>query len=240
MGFILRRSSMDNRNMKKVNQWFIVVCFLVQVLACRNDVHLFENETLISSGDTIVTAGDYLKALEVTKTGYPNRFLRNKDAFKAVKLRLLSQMIEELIIAKVAHEKQITITDEELEDAVDDIKKDYPEGVFEEMLVENAVTERLWTQRLKKRLLMEKVLSMEIDSKISVSSTDMSAYYEEHAGAIDEEFENSEDEQKVYDRILNRMKLEKKQDAYQEWIDRKKADYSIEVNPKIWEKILDS
>jgi hypothetical protein len=226
--------------MKILYLWLVVFLFAGQMTACRNDVHLFENDVLISSGETVITVGEYQKALEVTKTGYPEKLIRNKDAFKALQIRLLSQMIEELIIEKVAEEKHIRIPENEFRAAVDEIKKDYPEGVFEEMLLENAITNKLWEDRLRKRLLMEKVLDAEFDSKINISTSDMTSYYEQHADTIESEFEDSEDEQKVYDRILKRMKLEKKQGAYQEWIDRKKADYSIEVNQKIWEKILGS
>lgn len=218
----------------------VLFAALVLIASCHNgtDMQMVENEPLITAGDTVITVGDYLKALEITKTAYSHHVLKNKEAFKAIQTRLLSQMIEELVITKIAKEKNITISDEEFKAEETDIKKDYPDGVFEDLLLENAVTNSLWESRLEKQLLMKKVLDAEFDSKITISPEDMKEYYEQNATDIQSEFDEGQDEKDVYDRIIKRMKMEKKQAAYQSWIDRKKADYSIEVNQKIWEKVL--
>ncbi|GAB6096350.1 hypothetical protein JCM14469_26030 [Desulfatiferula olefinivorans] len=230
---------MKEKNMARPRLLQALLLMLVIITACREREGLFEYQPLISSGRTVITVNDYLKALEVTKTAYPHALIVKNEAFKTIKTRLLSQLIEELVIMKSAEEKQITVSDTEFKAEVEAIKKDYPEGVFEEMFIENAMTERLWETRLRQRMLMEKVLEAELDGGISVSPEDMTRYYEENAAVIEEEFDHGQDEAEVYDRILKRMKLEKKQAAYQAWIDRKKSDYSIEVNQKIWEKILD-
>ncbi|MBU1169252.1 MAG: SurA N-terminal domain-containing protein [Proteobacteria bacterium] len=229
--------------MKKMHLYPVTLSFVILLVlftACHDDIQLFENEPLITSGSTVITVGDYMNALEVTKTAYPHSVIVEKESFTTIKTRLLSQMIEELVIMKIAQEKNIKISDEEFKTALDDIKKDYPEGVFEEMLLENAITNHLWETRLRNRLLMQKVQDAEFDSKISISPENMKEYYEKNAKDIESEFDEEQDEGDVYDRIIKRMRMEKKQGAYQTWIDQKKADYSIEVNQKIWEKILGS
>lgn len=230
---------MKDKTMGQARFLPVLLLIIVFFIGCPNRHGLSEQQPLISAGETVITVDDYLKALEVTKTAYPHALIVKNEAFKTIKTRLLSQMIEELVIMKTAAEKQITISDSDFAAEVESIKKDYPEGVFEDMLIENAMTERLWESRLRKRMLMEKVLDAELDASIIVSPEDMTRYYEENAAVIEAEFDNGQDEAEAYDRILRRMKMEKKQDAYQAWIDRKKSDYSIEVNQKIWEKILD-
>lgn len=228
--------------MRHIRYIAIMVVLCIGAIACRESITTFENEPLITSGETIITVGDYTQALEIAKTAYSHRLLRQQEELKAIKTRLLAQMIEELVIEKVAKEKNIILSDDEFKKALDDIKKDYPEGEFENMLVENAITNRLWETRMRKRLLMEKVLDAEFSSKISITADDMDDYYEKHKDEIQTEFDNEETEEdasELYDRMIRQMKMEKKQSAYQEWMDKKKADYSIEVNQKIWEKILD-
>lgn len=228
--------------MSHIRYFTLLTMICVALIACRESMTIFDNEPLITAGESVVTVADYMQALEISKTAYPLRLLRQKEELKAIKKRLLSQMIEELVVEKVAKEKNIILSDEEFKKAVDEIKKDYPEGEFENLLVETAVTNRLWESRLRKRLLMEKVLDTELKSKISIGADDINAYYEKNKSAIQTEFDNEEsqeDEKEIYDRMIRHMKMEKKQSAYQAWMDKKKADYSIEVNQKIWEKILD-
>lgn len=226
--------------MKHIRFGILVIVLCVAALACRdNDDRLFEHETLIKAGDTVILVSDYMKALEISKASFPHHMLRNQEKFKAIKTRLLAQMMEELVIMKVAKEKNIVVSDEEFNKEVADIKKDFPEGEFENMLVENVISNRLWEERLRKRMLMEKVLDQEFNSKINIDSNDLKKYYEENQDTIQSELQGENDEKEVYDRLIRRMKMEKKQAAYQAWIIQKNKDYSIEVNQKIWEKILE-
>lgn len=223
------------------NRVLTVLVFTLCVLilqGCRTNEHAFEEEYLVRCGEETVTVGEYYKALEIAKTAYSHSTLRNKETFKKIQLRLLSQMAEELIIKLVARERNITVSDEELKQAVDDIKKDYPDDVFDEVLLENAVSYELWEDRLKKQILMKKVVAAELDSDLSITPEMMEEYYKKNIKEIKTDLEQGTEA--VYEKLIRRMRSEKKQEAYQLWIDKKKSDYSIEVNEKIWEKIVGS
>ena len=66
----------------------------------------------------------------------------------------------------------------EVEKAVSEIKKDYPEDVFEQMLLEYAVSYNSWEEGLKNRLLVEKVIGAELDKQVLITPGEISKYYE--------------------------------------------------------------
>jgi hypothetical protein len=143
----------------------------------------------------------------------------------------------ELIILERATELGLSVSDEELEKAVADIKKDYPEDSFEKTLLEYAVSYETWQDRLRKRLLMEKVIQQELEDQIVITSEDIAKYYEENfrAKAPDADSElNTEDINKMIIEQLRRAKLEH---AYQIWINKLKQKYPIEINTVQWERI---
>ena len=89
-------------------------------------------------------------------------------------------MIEEMILQKRAEELNIEISDAEVEKAIADIKRDYPEGVFEQTFLEHAVSYNSWKKGLKIRLLMKKVVAKELEEQITITPEDISKYYREH------------------------------------------------------------
>lgn len=205
---------------------------------CRDNSIAIEDEFLLRTETAVITVGDYMKSLEVAKSAYAHSILQKPEAFRKIQLRLFSQLAEEMIVMEVAKEKNIVVTDAELKAEIDSVKKNYPDNVFNEMLLENAITYELWESMLNRRLLMDKVLAQELDLEIKITPEVIEEYYKKNNLAIDTEF--AEDSEKIYSRLIKRMRLEKKQKSYQVWIEEKKKQYSIEVNEKVWEKITGS
>lgn len=211
---------------------FAVVMLL---LGCPDRNAEYKGQFLLKAGGSVITVGDYIDALEVAKVAYAHSELKQSDTFRKLQLRIFSQLAEEIIVMEIAREKNITITDAELTAGITDVKKDYPEGVFEEMLLENAITYDLWKKTLYRRLLMEKVLDRELALQIEITPEIIEEYYKKHKQPVDAESEI--DSETKYSRLIKKIRLEKKQENYQNWIEEKKKDYSIEVNEKVWEKI---
>jgi len=205
---------------------------------CRDNSTAIEDEFLLRTDTAVITVGDYMKSLEVAKAAYAHSVLQQPEAFRKIQLRLFSQLAEEMIVMEVAKQKNIIITDAELKVEIDSVKKNYPDNVFNEMLLENAITYELWESMLKRRLLMDKVLAQELDLEIKITPEVIEDYYKKNNLAIDTEF--AEDSEKIYSRLIKRMRLEKKQKSYQAWIEEKKKYYSIEVNEKVWGAITGS
>jgi len=217
-----------------------LICFLwvgYTLAGCSDFEHKQRNEYFIKVGDRTITVADFNKAFEIAKNAYPQNRIQRPDVNREVRLRLIQQMTEEMILLERAEELGITITDSQVEKALRDIKKDYPDNVFQEILLEYAIPYQSWKEGLKTRLLMEKVITQELGDKIEISHDDISKYYEEHfkddntspdVKAVSKDINN------IIIKILRKEKMEK---AYASWIKKLKNKYAVEINKKELEKM---
>ena len=196
-----------------------------------------EDMVLIQVEERVTTVGDFKRAFEITKTAYPHNALREDAVYKEAQLRLLNHMIEEMIILERADELGIKITKSELEKVVTKIKEDYPKGVFEEMLLENAVTYESWEEGLKIRSIIEKTIEREVKSQIEITPGDISRYYKDKRNKENSIEDGKEIVNKSEALIVKELRREKAEKKYQKWINKLQERYTIEVNNKIWDKI---
>jgi parvulin-like peptidyl-prolyl isomerase len=85
-----------------------------------------------------------------------------------------------MIILRRADELHLQISSRELDEAVLDFKEDYPGTAFEDMLLKRAVQFEVWSERLKRRLLVEKVVREDVLREDSITPEEIRAYYEKH------------------------------------------------------------
>lgn len=155
-------------------------------------------------------------------------------------LRLLNQISEELLLTEKAKALEIEVSDKELQDAVQSIKADYPEGTFEQVLLENAVSYDFWCQRLKVRLLMDKVIQKELESHVNITPEDISSFYKEHyAGVVDRQKGDpgSGQDKNINEIIVKRLRKLKAEDTYKEWIKELGQIYPVHINWAAWKKM---
>jgi len=200
------------------------------------------NEYLIRVGDRIATVTDFNRSLEIVKTAYPHNSLRNHDSLRDVQLRLLNQMIEEMVILERAEELNIRISDTEVEKAVADIKADYDGAVFEQTLLEYAIPYSSWKKGLKARLLMEKVVTRELEEQIDITPENIIKYHKDHCLDADNTTDLDEESDKIngdiYKMIVKRLRREKAEQAYKPWIKKLQKKYLLEINMEQWRRIL--
>lgn len=214
---------------------------LLYVLAgCMNAGSNPENEHLIRVSDRVLTVLEFNQAFEISKTAYPHNLRHEPDNFKHAQLRLLNQLMVEMIILERAEELGLTISDEEVEAAVADIKSDYPEDTFEKTLLEFAVSYESWEARLRNRLLMEKVVDRELKDQIVITAEDIAEYYEKNVKSQKPEMDSTTKMEDINEMIIKHLRQEKTEEAYKIWIKELKQRYTIEINSIQWEKISGS
>jgi SurA-like N-terminal domain len=206
-----------------------MVCTLA---GCSDFEHEQKDDYIIKVGERTITVADFNKAFEIAKTAYPHNKIQRPDVIREARLRLIQQLTEEMVLLTRAEELGITMKDSQVDKALREIKRDYPDDVFQEILLEYAVTYQTWKERLKTRLIMEKVISRELGDKIKITQDDISKYYEEHfkdngtspdVKAIPEDINNL---------IINMLRKEKMEKAYALWIKELKKKYDIKINTK--------
>ncbi len=212
----------------------VVLPFML-IIGCS----IFDNDTnknyLVRIDNTAVTVEDYLDALEVMKASYPYEALQEKPVVDKLKTRLLKQLTEELILTKRAEELGLSVSPAELENAVKEVKDDYPDGVFNKTLQERAIPFDAWKKRVAIRLLTEKVIDHELVIKINLSPEEVRRHFRACL-PVDQEDEASLSH-KIDASFVKQLRREKAQALYPQWMSSLQQQYDIELNEQQWEKI---
>jgi hypothetical protein len=214
--------------------WLIgPISFLFLFSGCGEKSSGLGNEVLIRVGDRVVTVLDFNDAFEISKIAFDSTS-EQADDLREAQLRLLNELILEVILLERADEIGINVTDSELEKAVAAIKSDYPPGEFEETLLEFAVSYDTWESRLKTRLTMEKVIEKELENRISITPEDIAEYYKKNFQGKKDESDSTPAAGDINEIIVKQLRREKAEESYETWIEELKAKYEIEINSEQW------
>ena len=216
------------------------ISFFFLLLGCGEKGTGLENEVLIRLGDRLVTVMDFNEAFEISKIDFAASASEQSEDLQEAKLRLLNELILEMVLLERADEIGISVTANELEKAVTAIKNDYPSGEFEETLLEFAVSYETWKSRLKTRLIMEKVIEKELENRITITPEDITEYYKKNFQGKKGEYDSTQTAGDINELIVKQLRREKAEETYNTWIEELKAKYDIEISSKQWEKITDS
>lgn len=208
------------------------------LIACSNSSEPEVPEVFISVNQSMVTVDAYLREVDEVTADILNKGDSDKDLMAAIHLRVLNQLTERLIVFERAKELGIGVDDQELDVRVASIKADYPKGEFEQVLLEQAVSFTEWKNDIRTRLLMQKVIDLELEPKIRVTSEEISAYYEQHYDSSETESNQETDTNDFETTILQQVRNKKKEALYRDWLENLKRRYKVHVNQAVWDRII--
>ena len=214
----------------------LLLCFMA-MFGCADSESDVEDQWLVRVGNRSVSLLEFNEAFEIAKTSYAHQIRNKPDDLRKAQKRLLSQMTIELIVLERAQELGIELPQAEVERKVAEIKSDYPEGAFEETLLEVAVSYETWVRQLKTRWLMEKVIDKELDDKIVITSEDVASYYEANFKGHQQASDLNQNSGNINEAIIKILRRAKKEEAIGPWINDLKSKYEIEINNAQWENI---
>jgi hypothetical protein len=209
-------------------------------LGCRNSGPNPDAQPLIRVRDRVLTVSEFNQAFEISKTAYSYNLRNEPDEYRSAQLRLLNDLTIEMIILERAADLGLTISDAEVAEAVADVKKDYPGDTFEKTLLEYAISYETWVDRLRSRLLIAKVIESELKDQIVITSEDIAKYYEKNFRSKAPDTDSEIDREDINKIIVDQLRREKMEKAYQTWITKLKQQYPIEINSIQWERISGS
>lgn len=195
-----------------------------------------QSDYLIRVRSSTVTVAQFKQILEAaSEEAFPGDEEISPKALNDLRMRVLNQLTEELLITERAKDLGLSISKAEVDQAVAAIKADYPDNTFEETLLENAVSFEVWKQKLKKRLLVKKVIDKELVDKVQITREDVKAYYKTNYPKGPPE---GEDEDTLNAKIVKHLRQQKAEQAYKEWLDGLKKTIPVEVNQKQWNRLM--
>ena len=139
-----------------------------------------QDQVVIRVDDRVLTLTEFNEYFESIRMSYDKEEAKNSVSMQDARLSFLLQLVEEMIILRRADELQLHVSPQELDEAVRDFQEDYPESGFEHLFLKQAISFEAWKQRLKKRLLVEKVIRIELLKEVSITPQEIKDYYDKH------------------------------------------------------------
>lgn len=97
-----------------------------------------------------------------------------------LRLSILRELINNEILMQRAEKLGLLATDEEVDGKVNEAKAPYTQEQFDARLKERGITMDDFRRDLRRSITIDKVINKEITSKINVTDSDISAYYNQH------------------------------------------------------------
>lgn len=210
------------------------------IAGCGDRGEQFAAASLVRVNERSITVGEFNRRFDAWSAEFPEPEKGDAAVEKAMKLRLLHQLTEELILLERAKELNLAISDRELETAIKAIQTDYPEGEFEKIIVEQAIVYGEWKEQLRMRLLKEKVVQEDLETAVSLTPEEVSAAYEANFPARGTEKGQGLNDTAADKKVIRLVRRQKAQEAYQAWLLDLEARYEVEINAASWEELIDS
>jgi len=108
--------------------------------------------------------------------------LSDKEEIRKVEQQVLNTLIEERLIIDKAKNLNITVSEEEIDEAIEEVKQRHSldDYQFQQLLERQATTWEEYREEIRDQILLTKALNLEVNSKIELKESDAKKYYEEH------------------------------------------------------------
>ncbi len=127
------------------------------------------DKILVTIDDEFITLTDYMLFLK--REGYTPQDSINEG--------FLKELIEERLILKEAKRRGVTVTDKEIEEMTDEMARQ--RGISRDKLIADLKEEgRGYKDLLRDRIIYQRVINDEVDSKVLVSERDIEEFYAGH------------------------------------------------------------
>ena len=174
--FVTYRSLIRNMGLP-----LLCLCFLVAWSSCSPQSGSSQS-VVVKVGDRVVTLGDLERIVTITSV---ENGISKKVVWSSID-SLTDRIVDDFLILEYGEEAGISLLDIELERAIQDILKDYPDDSFKETLLARCIDYDEWKQRLREQLFVEKIMNEQASSLPPISHHAIKAYYDERK----EEFEH--------------------------------------------------
>lgn len=143
--------------------------------ACSSKIESSQ-DVVIRAGDRSITVEDIERIVNITsiENGIPKKVIWSSIN------SLVDRIVDDSLILECGRENGITIREIELEMAIQDIVKDYPEeSSFKETLLTRCIDYNEWKEIFREKLLIKKIVKRQSESLDPISYHTIKSYYQE-------------------------------------------------------------
>jgi parvulin-like peptidyl-prolyl isomerase len=160
-----------------LKQSFCLVVVICLILSACDISERSEERAMITVGERIVNEAELKRDIIDLTSGMG----LTEQSVKENMDSLIGRLVDDYLILEYGRQNNITITEQELESAVEDAKKDYPEEkVFQEMLLHRYLNDDEWKEGLRRHLLIRKIITKIYEEISPITPDEIKAYYVSH------------------------------------------------------------
>jgi parvulin-like peptidyl-prolyl isomerase len=159
--------------------YIIFLILFFAVVACDN-INFFSRPYVATVNGAKIYLDEYQVKLSQKTSMLPKDSLANQPNFrKRLEEEVLDSMVTDKIMYLRAQELDISISSDELEKKITEIKQDYGKGFYQLLAQENLRYEQ-WKEDLKKEMLLQKLIAADVNAHVRVSEDEAEDYFNEH------------------------------------------------------------
>lgn len=159
-------------------RWVIIIIFALFFSACEG-VGLFSRPHVATVNGAKIYLDEFQTRLDQKKKLLPKETLAEKNNLRLLEEEVLESMITEKIFESRARELNLSVSPKMLEERVNEIKKGYGDEFYNMLLKANIKYEQ-WKEELKKDMLFELLVDVDVNQKVSVSEAEAEDYFNEN------------------------------------------------------------
>lgn len=160
----------------------LAYCLLGLAAGCGSEPVAEKKLPLIEINDQVISKAEFLAEFEKSlQKDQPLSSIEREELQRS----FLVQLIDRELIHAEARRLNVTLSEAEVEAALQDYRRDYPGASFEAMLQERGMTLDSWRNELKESLIMEKLLDQAVYPNVLVTDMEVEAYYEANRDQFD-------------------------------------------------------
>ncbi len=160
----------------------LLFCLLGLLAGCSSEPVVEQLPPLIQINDQEINKAEFI--IEFEKSLQKDHQLSGIER-EELQRSFLVQLIDRELIHGEARRLDITLSENDVESALQSYRQDYPGTTFETMLQERGLTLQIWREELKESLIMEKLLEQAVYAKVSVTDAEVTAYFKANRDQFD-------------------------------------------------------
>ncbi|WP_020677605.1 SurA N-terminal domain-containing protein [Geopsychrobacter electrodiphilus] len=139
-------------------------------------------KTVAVVNNDVVTSYQLEKKLALVMATSEGKRQFSQKEHAALRLSVLNDMIDDLLVEQRIHELGLTVTDQELNSAIEDVQRQnkLTSEQLKDALQAQGMSFEGYRQQLQKEILRYKLIAKEVHSKVEVTNAEIRAYFDAH------------------------------------------------------------
>ena len=155
----------------------VLLCLVLTACGCNKVVKPDGSDELTTVNGQAIARSDYIAALHDSRVGNTEALPQDPVTWLQLKVTFLDQLIESQLLVQEAARHSIVVLDEDVQEALNKIKADWPADKFAGELKNRQMSEESLRKGLRNKLLTDTLVEKVVAPAIEVREDEVQAYY---------------------------------------------------------------